>query len=254
MNNERQRQILKILELNGEVQLQQLKEMFPDVSAMTLRRDLTSLENEGQLIRTHGGAVGSKKLSAINGEEDAYSRRAAENIEAKVKIADKAVGLVEKGRSMYLDAGSSMMCLARIIPDDNFSILTSGANIALELIKKNRVSVVALGGQLNRNTLSMSGPHAMSLLDSVNIDIAFMSASGFSIESGFTVSNIYECELKRKVVQKAKKVIVLLDSTKIDKSMPFTYAKLNEIDIWISERELPKSVQMAALEAGVQVI
>jgi len=253
VNNERQNQILQMVEQKGEVQLQHLKDLFPEFSIMTLRRDLTFLESEGHLIRTHGGAVSAKKVSMISGEEDAYSRRAADNIEAKIIIAQKAVSLVEKGRSIYFDAGSTVMCIAQILPDENYSLLTSGANIALELLKKQRTSVVALGGQINRNTLSMSGPNAISLLDSINIDVAFMSSSGFSVDSGFTVSNAYECELKRKVVKRAKKVILVMDSSKIGKSMPFTYANLEDIDILISERPLAHEIEAEANKYGVKI-
>lgn len=252
--NGRQQQILDIIENKGEVHLQQLKEIFPNVSAMTLRRDLISLENEGYLIRTYGGAVSIKKIGDVQKEENAYSIRAGENIEAKTRIAEKAVGMLEIGRSIFFDSGSTLMCLARIIPDDSFSILTSGANIALELVKKLRPSVVTLGGQVNRNTLSMSGPYANSILDMVNIDMAFMSASGFSIDNGFTVGNIYECELKRKVVKKAKKVIMLMDTSKINKDMPFTYSTLNDIDIWICEKVLPEDLVNEAREQGVEIL
>jgi len=254
VNSGRQHQILQLIEQKGEIQLQQLKEMFPEVSMMTLRRDLISLENSGHLIRTYGGAVSVKKVSNSAGEEDAYSRRASENVEAKIKIAEKAVSMVEKGRSIYFDAGSTIMCLAKMLPDDSFSIVTSGANIALELVKKLRASVVALGGLVNRNTFSMSGPNAISFLDTINIDIAFMAASGFSIESGFTVSNIYEGELKRKVVKRAKKVILLMDTNKINKNQPFTYATLEDIDVWVCEKELPKEVEAEAKKYGVEII
>ena len=254
MNNDRQHQILQLLENKGEVQLQQLKDMFPEVSMMTLRRDLISLENEGRLIRTRGGAVSVKKLTSISGEEDAYSRRAAENVEAKMKIAEKAVTLVEKGRSIYFDAGSTVMYLAKLLPDDSFSIVTSGANIALELVKKLRTSVVTLGGLVNRNTLSMSGPNAVSLLDTINIDLAFMSASGFSKEIGFTVTNIYECELKRKVIKRARKVIILMDTSKIDKDLPFTFANLEDVDLLICEGPLPPDVEEEVKKYNVEVL
>lgn len=254
MNNERQKKILRLIEQKGEIQLQQLKELFPEVSMMTLRRDLISLENEGHLIRTYGGAVSVKRVSDLNGEEDAYSRRAHENVEAKMKIAEKALPLVEKGRSIYFDAGSTLMCLAKILPDDSFSIVTSSANISLELIKKQGTSVVVLGGLLNRNTLSMSGPNAISLLDNINIDLAFMSASGFSIENGFTISNMYECELKRKVIKRAKKVIMLMDTSKINKDLAFTFANLEDISVWVCETDLPPEVEAEAKKYKVQII
>lgn len=252
--NDRQRQILNIIENKGEVQLQELKEVFPDVSAMTLRRDLINLENEGHLIRTYGGAVSVKRTGAFQKEEDDYSIRALENVEAKTIIAQKAVLMLETGRSIYFDAGSTLMCLARIIPDESFSILTSSINIALELVKKMRPSVFTLGGQVSRNTLSTSGPYANYILDMVNIDLAFMSASGFSVENGFTVGNIYECELKRKVVEKAKKAIMLMDSSKINKNLPFTYSTLKDIDIWVCEKALPEELMDEAKKNGVVII
>lgn len=254
MNNDRQNYIMQLLDQKGEIQLQQLKEIFPEVSLMTLRRDLISLEKSRHLIRTHGGAVSMKKLSRSAGEEDAYSRRASENIEAKIRIAKKCVSMVEKGRSIYFDAGSTVMFLAQNLPDDSFSIITSGINTALELIKKLRISVVTLGGLVNRNTLSSSGPNAISLLNTINIDIAFMAASGFSIDSGFTVSNIYECELKQKIIKQAKKVVLLMDESKIDKDLPFTYATLDDIDVWVCDRQLPSVVQEEAAKSGVTIL
>jgi DeoR/GlpR family transcriptional regulator of sugar metabolism len=256
VGNDRIQQILQMLEHKGEIHLQQLKTLFPEVSLMTLRRDLITLEQQGYLIRTHGGAVSIKRINntPLKGEEDAYSRRASENIEAKVKIAEKAITLVEKGRSIYFDAGSTVMCLAEILPDENYSILTSGLNIALELVKKSQPSVVSIGGLVNRNTLSGSGPNALSMLDTINIDLAFMAASGFSIDSGFTVSNIYECELKRKIIQRAQQVIVLMDTSKLNKNQPFTFGKLADIDIWICENQLPMEYAQSALEHDVKVI
>ena len=154
MNNERQEQILGLLNDRGEIRISDLKNVFPQVSVMTLRRDLSTLENRGFLIRTHGGAVSLKKQSSVYGEEDAYSHRAAENTEAKMNIAKKAMKYLDNGRSLYLDAGSTTMCLAKNIPDEPFSILTSGINIAMELTKKSKISIYLTGGQLNQNSLS----------------------------------------------------------------------------------------------------
>jgi DeoR/GlpR family transcriptional regulator of sugar metabolism len=161
---------------------------------------------------------------------------------------------MEKGRSVYLDAGSTIMAFARELPDENYSIITSGANIALELLKKSNTSVFVLGGLMNRNTLSMSGPSAVTSLDTINIDLAFMAASGFSIENGFTVSNLYESDLKRKVVSRANKVIMLVDSSKTGRDLLFTYAYLKDIDIWICEQPLPPDIEKEARKAGVEII
>lgn len=254
MSNERQQLILEMLRQKGEVQLQQLKDYFPEVSIMTLRRDLTGMENGGFLIRTHGGAVSAGRVASISGDEDAYARRAAENIEAKLKIADKALSLVETGRSLYFDAGSTVMCLARLLPDDSFNIVTSGANTALELVKKPKISVMTLGGLVNRNTMSVSGPNAMAILDTINIDVAFMSSSGFSPDSGFTVSNVYESELKKKVVSRSKKVVLLMDTGKINRNMTFTFTSLESIAVWVAERQLPPELLEQAKSYGVRIM
>jgi DeoR/GlpR family transcriptional regulator of sugar metabolism len=254
MNNKRQSHILRILEQKGEVQLQQLKKTFPDVSTMTLRRDLISLESEGYLIRTYGGAVNLKKLNNISGEEDEYSKRALENVESKVIIAEKAAALLEKGRSIYIDAGSTTMCLAQIIPDELFSVVTSGVNIGIELVKKHSISVFTLGGLMNRNTLSVSGPAAVEYIKDINIDIAFMSASAISLDSGCSVSNVYESELKRNIIEKAKKIVLLADSSKINKNLPFSYAKLEDVDIWVCDSELPDDYKEAAKKLNVKII
>jgi len=253
LGTDRQRYILQLLDQKGEVQLQQLKEHFDGVSMMTLRRDLISLEKDGRLIRTYGGAVSTRKLE-LNGEEDAYSIRASENVESKMVIAEKAVTLVEKGRSVFFDSGSTMMSLAKALPDGSYSILTSGANIALELIKRPMITVVTLGGMMNRNTFSSSGPNALLALDNMNIDLAFMAASGFSSVNGFSVSNMYECELKKKVVRRANKVIMLMDTSKIGKDLAYTYAAFEEIDIWVCEKPLPDDVRSKAEKYGIQTI
>ena len=254
MNNERQHRILALLERKGEVLLNELKEVFPEVSTMTLRRDLMRFENEGILVRTHGGAISVKKLHSGTSEEDPYDLRARENIEAKMEIARKAAPLVETGRSIYLDAGSTTMCLADVIPDNNFSFITSGINIGLNLMKKQKVSVITLGGLVNRRTLSVSGPNAILFLDHINIDLAFMSSSGFSIENGFTISNMYECDLKRKVIQNAKKVIMLMDSSKINKNLPFTFSKLKDINILITEQNVSLEIEKETQKYGVQLL
>jgi DeoR/GlpR family transcriptional regulator of sugar metabolism len=221
---------------------------------MTLRRDLSTLENRGFLIRTHGGAVSLKKLSSVYGEEDAYSLRAAENTEAKMSIAKKAMKYLDNGRSLYLDAGSTIMYLAKNIPDEPFSILTSGINIAMELTKKPKISIYLTGGQLNHNSLSASGPTSMSMLDFINIDIAFMAASGYTPENGFTVSNYFECELKKAVIKKAKKVIMMVDSSKFNKVLAFTFGDLSDLDILVCEKKLPDPIMKKVKEAGVEII
>lgn len=235
----------------GEVKIKSLEEMFPDVSNMTLRRDLTYLESKGYIIRTHGGARSVHLIPTVS--EDIYSLRAAVNLEGKEEIARKAVKFVEPGRSIFIDSGTTMMRLAKLIPDENLSILTSGPNIGLEIIKKSHPSVTLIGGNLSRNTLSTSGVSSLDFVKQINIDTAFLATSGFSLETGFTSGNFNECQLKQAIMRKARKTILLMDSTKIDKSLTFTFATLNDINILICDKNLPEDIMKAAARSKVTI-
>lgn len=251
--NSKRRDIIKdLLNAKGEVFLKDLETVFPGCSSMTLRRDLKYFEENGLVKRTRGGAVALSRLSMA--AEDIYSRRALENTAAKTLIAKKAVDFVESGRSLYLDSGTTLMMFAKQIPDDFVSLLTSGPNIALELIKKTKPNVTLIGGQLSRNTISVSGANAATFLSGVNIDTAFMASSGFSLQNGFTSGTYSECELKQAVLSRASKVIMLMDSTKIGKSLPYTFGSLSDIDVLISDGGLSVDILNAAQQAGVEVV
>ncbi len=258
MLNDRQKSILDIIDEQGDVSLNELSQAFSDVSVMTLRRDLLQLEQQGHVLRNKGGAVSLKKLaehSQIPGEENEYGLRARANIGAKKIIAEKALKLVRKGCSIYLDAGSTIMALARMLPNEHFNIITNATNVSQEIIERTNTSVVILGGNLNRNTLSVSGPSAIKSIDRINIEMAFMSASAFTLETGFTVSNVYEAELKRKVISKAKKRIMLMDSSKIGKDLMYTLADFQDIDILITEKDkLPSDIMRVAKAKNIEIL
>ncbi len=252
MPDTRRTMIREFIDARGEATVAELTQLCGDCSAMTLWRDLNRLEQEGAIRRTRGGAISMQLIQPDT--EGLYSARARENIAAKRAIARAAAEFVQPGHSIYLDAGSTMMELAKKLPNHHFTVVTSGANIAIELSQRRACNVLTVGGQINANTLSCSGPQAESFLDFINIDIALMATSGYSEKTGFTSGDFSEQELKRKVVLKANKVIMLMDSTKIGRSLPFTFAHLSELDILVTDAPLPPDMQKAAKEAGVQVI
>lgn len=232
--------------------LKELEVIFPNLSSMTLRRDLEMLERAGLAIKIRGGARASG--ADFSAREQAYSRRATQNIESKQKIALKALQYIDTGRSVFLDSGTTVMELAKILPDMNLSILTSGPNIALEILKKYNPTVTLLGGIINRDNLSVSGAHALSFVKSVNIDVAFIAPVGGSADNGFTCGNYSEFEVKRAIVKKANKVIVLMDASKLEHSLPFTFANLKDIDILISDADFSDDFMRKAKEAFTTIV
>lgn len=235
MSFDRREKILALLRSKNVVMLKELEQLFPDVSSMTLRRDLEFFEKLGEVVRIRGGARYIKSMGG--GQEDIYALRAVKNQDAKEKISKIALRYIETGRSIFIDSGTTGMSLARQLPDLHFSILTSAPNVALEVSKRYKPTVTLIGGLINRATLSVSGMQSLAFIKDLNFDIAFLVASAFSPENGCTCGNYSECELKHHIIGKAKQVIVLCDSSKFGKSMPFTFAPVKEIDILITDTE-----------------
>ncbi len=253
---DRRKLIYDLIEQKGEVTIHELESLFPDVSSMTLRRDLDFLENEHKLVKIKGGAMSLSHLSrtVLENAEGDYAQRELLNATGKRQIAEKAAPFVEAGRSIFIDAGSTMMQLARLLRSGRFSVVTNGVNVSLELAKNKSATVNLVGGELNRNNLCVSGAGALEHLRNINIDIAFMAASGYTTEDGFTNGSYYEYELKRHVVQKAKKTIVLMDSTKMGKTMTYTFCRPEDVDILILDSRPDAALSKVAKACGMKII
>jgi len=252
MKEERREIIKNMFRTKGEVKLKELEERFPNCSSMTLRRDIISLEEEGLVKRTRGGAVAMHNLMIVT--EVAYHKRAAANVSAKEEIAAKAAKLFEQGCSLFIDAGSTMMYLAEQLPDEYCSITTSGVNVSLELMKKQYPIITLLGGQLNKSSLSVAGVNSTEYLTQINIDIAFMASSGCTTESGFTCGTYTECGIKKAVIKCARKKIVLMDSTKFGKNMPFTFANFDEVDTVITDSGIDPEMAKCIRDSGIELL
>ena len=252
MSSARRTEIRELLQSKPFVSLHELEEMFPDVSSMTLRRDIEYFEKQGEAIKVRGGARSMKFITTS--AEDAFNLRLHENADAKEKIARKAVGLIETGRSIFFDAGTTVHRLAELMPDERTTVTTTGLNIALELMKKDLPIVNIVGGMINRDNITVSGNQAVNFIDGINIDVAFIVPSGVSAKDGLTCGNYIDCELKKLVVQKARKVVLLMDSSKINKSLPYTFCSIDDIDCIISNEELPYDITERANRAGITIM
>jgi DeoR family fructose operon transcriptional repressor len=251
MNSERRGAIKELLHSKPFVSLRELEILFPNVSSMTLRRDIEYFDQQGEAIKVRGGARSMKFITTSM--EDDFNLRMGENIAAKEKVALKAISFIETGRSIFLDSGTTMLKLASLIPDERLTITTTGPNIALELIKKSLPIVNIVGGMINRDNISVSGNQAIKLISDINIDIAFIVPSGLSSYNGLTSGNYSECEFKKHVVEKARRVIVLMDASKLDKALPYTFCNISDVDTIITEKPLPDDITQIAKQAGVNI-
>lgn len=243
------------IQSKGEVRLADLNALDLHVSDMTLRRYLTQLEQEGLIIRTRGGARSIASLSkSLLKKEEVFSRRMLENPDGKQLLANKAVSLVQKGQSIYIDAGTTCTCFAKELPDISLSVLTNAPNIAIELASKKNISISLVGGQLSNENLSTSGAGAHDFVKNINIDMAFIAASGFSTDSGFTTGNAAEADLKRTILNKARKSAILMDHTKQDRIMTYTFAHLSDVDYMVCDGELSEAVHSLAAKSKTKIL
>lgn len=249
--NERQDKIVELVNKKGTVAFRELKDLFPDVSEMTLRRDLEMLDQTKRLVRIHGGA---RALASLVGMDDLFSRRALTHADAKAVIARKALRFFLPESSLYLDSGSTVTEFAKVLPDTHALICTGSISVALELSKLQHPEVTVFGGKLNSKSLCLSGLHTMSYLDNLNLNFAFLGTTGYSSTQGFSCGNEQEFFLKKKIVEITEKNIILMDSSKVGVVSSYSFANLEDVDVIVSDGNLPPDDVRRFLEAGIEVL
>ena len=242
----------EFIDKNGKVTLHELECAFPNVSSMTLRRDLTRLEENNAVLKIPGGAISVE--SVLRSQEADFSERINFNAAEKLEIADKAVKLVERKSCVFIDGGSTTTYFARALPDENFYVLTNAIVIAETILRKEKPTVSLLGGDLKKNNFITVGKSCLDFIEGVNIQTAVMTATGFLKDvGGFTCGNQSEAEVKRKVIQKADNVIMLLDSSKVNKKTPYTFANLTDVNCMVVDKNFSKELKNSIEATGVKV-
>lgn len=251
MNQIRKEKIGKFIQEKGAVTVKEVSALFPDVSLMTIHRDLEKLEDEGIIVRTRGGAI---PASQSNGTEAKLETRMHSNVKAKRQMAQKALKLIQEGSAVFFDAGTSNMALAQALPDADLNIFTTGPNIAMELSRLTNPTIHMCGGTLNRSNQAVSGASTLAQLSDINIAIAFIGVSGYTPEGGFTCGKEDEMLVKRLVMGKAAQKVILMDSSKYGKILPYTFGDVPDADYVISDSGLPEEFIQKAEAAGVTVL
>lgn len=250
MNNKiRQDKIRRYMDEHGVVTIHQLQELFPDVSLMTLHRDLNILEETGIIVKFRGGAKMLRHKKDLD-----FHVRMQENNPGKIAIAQKALELIQPHSAIFMDASTTNLALARLLPDISLHIFTTGPSIALELCRLSNPVVTICCGTLNRKNLSISGQNTLEMLNGINIDTAFIGVSGCSVEAGFTCGTEGDMLVKRLVIRKARTCVMMCGHEKLKSLMPYTFANLCDADYLISDIALPEAFTQAARGEGVKLL
>lgn len=232
---QRQQTMIDLINRKGSVSFSTLKEAFPQVSEMTLRRDLEHLDNMKQIIRIHGGA---KSVDFVIGTDDLFFKRSTRNAEAKGLIAQKAVSLLSENTSIFIDSGSTTTEFAKVFPDGRYLVFTNSISCGLELAHLTETQVYIVGGRLNAFSLNVNGSRSLTYLENISFQTAFLGVTGYIHGRGFTCGSEEDCELKRAVIRKSDKVVLLMDAQKVGITSTFTFANLEDVDVVVTDPEL----------------
>lgn len=249
LQNERQEQIIALLESQRTVRIGELSKIL-NVTRETVRRDLYEMEKQGLLKKVHGGAMLNKTV-----DEPHLSQRQVSNIHEKERIAWKAAEFVEDGDALFIDLGSTTQLLAKALRGKmNITVITNALPVAIEMSEHPHAKVILCGGELRSGELSLSGPIALKSLEDFYIDKAFIGVGGVSPESGFTDYHVGDAEVRRLMIRKAKETFALADYSKFHLTAFMKVCNLNEIDAIITDSTITEKEIEHYREHGMQII
>ena len=173
---------------------------------------------------------------------------------AKGRLAKKALELIQPHTSLFLDASTTNLFLARNLPDINLNIITTGPSIAIELCRLHNPTVTLCCGMINRKNLALSGHNTLEMLEKMNIDMAFIGVSGCSLDAGFTCGTEGDMLVKRLAIQKAHTSVIMCGMDKFNCLMPYTFAKLADVNYFITDGAVPPAFAQEAEKCGVKIL
>jgi len=228
---QRREKIIELLRENGSCRVQELKNIF-SVSEPTIRQDLEIMEQSGLIVRQHGGAFLSEYSSFASGIQ--LARHV--NMEMKTKIGAKAAEFVSSGDSIILDSGTTIAEMIKYLANrKDLNIVTPALNITLALGKEPSNTILMTGGEFKAPTLSLTGEKASKIFNDLYVEKLFLATGGFSLEAGLTYPGLTDLPLKRAMINCAKTVYLLADSSKLEKILFASLGCQDKIDFLITD-------------------
>ncbi|MEV5987928.1 DeoR/GlpR family DNA-binding transcription regulator [Streptomyces sp. NPDC052051] len=235
--------ILDEVRRRGGVRVNELTRKL-NVSDMTIRRDLDALARQGMLAKVHGGAVPVVEAST---HEPGFEAKSGLELTAKEDIARAAAELVAPGRAIALSGGTTTFALAQHLLDvPDLTVVTNSVRVADVFHSAQRtsgqrqgVATVVLTGGVRTPSDSLVGPVADQAIASLHFDVLFLGVHGISVEAGLSTPNLAEAETNRRLVQSARRVVVVADHTKWGTVGLSSFAALEQVDTLVTDAGLP---------------
>lgn len=244
--SEREHSILNRLMVQGAVSVADLSSELA-VSEVTIRSDLSSLEERGLLSRTHGGALPSIHPHIF--------QRQNMNIEEKHRIAKAAADLVEDGDAIMIEAGTTTSLLPRYLAGKRDILIITNSILAFESAKSNpALKITLVGGEFRDSTDSFVGRITLDTIRRFNVRCAFVGTDGFSLKSGITTHLIEGGDVISVMRERAENLVLLADSSKYGKTGVVTILPLSQINTLITDTGLPDAAKEELNQIPLHII
>lgn len=247
---ERRVYILEKLDSQAQVDVGTLSKEL-GVSEVTIRNDLTKLEQKNLLVRARGGAIKLDRVSV----DFALSDKNKQNLEEKKRIGQVAAELIDDGDTIILDSGTTTMEIAKnLYKVSDLTVITNALNVASLLAEHKNANVIIPGGFLRKNLLSLVGATAEESFRNYFCDKLFLAVDGFNTTHGLSTPNVEEAHLNRVMIDISKKVIVVTDSSKFLKRSFAFIAPISAVDVVVTDKGIPSEDQKRLENAGIKII
>lgn len=247
--NERQEQITRLIGQKKSMTVAELAEKMY-VSEATVRRDLRELERAGAIGRSHGGAF----LVQGTGADNPGVIREKQNIHKKRQIAEIAKSFISPDSILFIDSSSSAGQVLSLIHNvQGVTIITNGIRNCIKAMEHSGARVLLCGGEATSSSDAVIGPEATRFLSDYRADLCIISCGGISAD-GATEASPYQAEIKRLMIKNAKKCLLLVDSTKADKTCMCRIAGYDAFDALITDKDLPQTLSDEIGRAGCEII
>ena len=246
---ERHKSILDILQLQGSVSVSDLAERL-EVSEVTIRKDLSALEKQNKLYRTHGRAIPIRPYIGdrhINEKEKQF-------VLEKRAIGKVAASMVNEQDSILMASGTSILYAAKeLVEKKNITVISASVSASSLLSQNKDIDVVQLGGIVRESSVSVVGSFAEDMLKYFNCSLLFMGADGVDLEFGVTTTNMMEANLNRMMMNTSQQTVLLVDSTKFGKKGFSKICDIGDIDRIITDDGIPQMYLESLQDRGIEV-
>ncbi len=247
---ERHGGILAILERQGSVSVAQLSELFK-VSEVTIRKDLSFLEQQNKLYRAHGSAILTSPYIGDRHINEKQKRSVAE----KREICEAAAKLITQDDSIIIASGTTVAALTKEIrPIGRLTVITSTIEVTQQLSQNPNIDVIQLGGIARSSSLSVVGPFAEQMLNSFCCSKLFIGVDGIDAAFGLTTTNMLEATLNQAMIRSAEKVVVLADSSKFGRRGFSKICDIDAVDLIITDSKVQQRHLEQIRELGIEVM